>query len=688
MNKNTSLQRQEADLSRAAAGPAGPAQVDHPVQNSPVQRARRQRMQEAFGPAAQLQEPEPNRTGMPDSLKAGVESMSGMDMSDVRVHRNSPEPRQINALAYAQGNDIHLGPGQEKHMPHEAWHLVQQRQGRVQATTDVGGTPVNDDAGLEREADVMGQRAASMAPPQAVAAPMEHAQKTGGAVQRHSRPGSPVAQAIISVGDFKDATYGFGKSRHAIGPVDVALATYIGARTVGNANALYNAAHTYLTTGGAHAANRVAAVTALRQRVDDERLVLAQIGAGNVHLLDGLVDLATHANVPALVQLATDVTAAHAPALPGIIQAIGGAANINTLNVLQLVPHMTAAHAGLLPRLLALAGGWAQRAVLDALVQAAGAAAVPLLEPMITQSGGAGQIAALTVIINRHAGQGQRAFDLTAAAGGNAVEFARLAGEVPAFLRAGAPGAVPAGVTAAVNAYNLAMVPALTNALTALSAQAVIAHAQGTLAGVNVGLLGNVQNRINQVNARVLALGIPGAAIAPGDTVLVNNLNNIVTNALNGAMAGLGPLPAAFAAAVGGVTAARARALAAVNALPIQIGPNEFDHFLTRHTPHFFDFNEIKPDNTQWDPAWGAGAVAQVAAQLIGVLNALAAAGNFLVPGVALPNQAVPGGGTAQIAGRAGGVGVIVGQFFPEHNPGNNMYDHPDTTMIAIRRVL
>jgi hypothetical protein len=100
-----------------------------------------------------------NRTGMPDQLKAGLERLSGMDLSDVRVHNDSPKPTQLNALAYAQGNDIHLGPGQEKHLPHEAWHVVQQRQGRVRPTVQMAGVQVNDDEGLEREADVMGERA-------------------------------------------------------------------------------------------------------------------------------------------------------------------------------------------------------------------------------------------------------------------------------------------------------------------------------------------------------------------------------------------------------------------------------------------------------------------------------------------------------------------------------------------------
>ena len=102
---------------------------------------------------------EPNRTGMPDRLKAGIESLSGIDMSDVRVHANSPKPAQLNALAYAQGNQIHLGPGQERHLPHEAWHVVQQKQGRVRATMQMSGVGLNEDIELEGEADRIGIRA-------------------------------------------------------------------------------------------------------------------------------------------------------------------------------------------------------------------------------------------------------------------------------------------------------------------------------------------------------------------------------------------------------------------------------------------------------------------------------------------------------------------------------------------------
>jgi hypothetical protein len=102
-----------------------------------------------------------NRTGLPDRLKLGMEAVSGLSLDDVRVHRNSDKPAQLGAHAYAQGSDIHLAPGQNHHLPHEAWHVVQQKQGRVRPTLSANDTPINDDPALEREADVMGTRAAA-----------------------------------------------------------------------------------------------------------------------------------------------------------------------------------------------------------------------------------------------------------------------------------------------------------------------------------------------------------------------------------------------------------------------------------------------------------------------------------------------------------------------------------------------
>ena len=127
-----------------------------------------------------------NNTGLPDQLKSGIENISGISLNDVRVHPNSSQPSELSAHAFAQGSDIHLAPGQEKHLPHEAWHVVQQKQGRVQPTKQMGdGVNVNDNQGLEREATQMGQRALNHTPQtdtpsiQSVAAPKTTAQLWG-----------------------------------------------------------------------------------------------------------------------------------------------------------------------------------------------------------------------------------------------------------------------------------------------------------------------------------------------------------------------------------------------------------------------------------------------------------------------------------------------------------------------------
>jgi len=118
---------------------------------------------EAMPPGGHVQRK--NKTGLPDQLKSGIESLSGHSMDDVQVHYNSGQPAQLNAHAYAQGTDIHIAPGQEKHLPHETWHVVQQKQGRVRPTLQMKGkVNVNDDKSLEKEADVMGAKAQTVGP--------------------------------------------------------------------------------------------------------------------------------------------------------------------------------------------------------------------------------------------------------------------------------------------------------------------------------------------------------------------------------------------------------------------------------------------------------------------------------------------------------------------------------------------
>jgi hypothetical protein len=144
----------------------------------------------------QRQKKTSNHTGLPEGLKAGVERLSGVSLDSVKVHYNSAKPAQLNAHAYAQGHEIHLAPGQDRHLPHEAWHVVQQAQGRVRPTTQLkGGVPINDDAGLESEADVMGQRA--LAPISRVS------RKSGppGTAKTQAAQRAPVQRTIFNMGD-------------------------------------------------------------------------------------------------------------------------------------------------------------------------------------------------------------------------------------------------------------------------------------------------------------------------------------------------------------------------------------------------------------------------------------------------------------------------------------------------------
>ncbi|MBK8258398.1 MAG: DUF4157 domain-containing protein [Polyangiaceae bacterium] len=107
--------------------------------------------------AANLANGAPN--GLPGPLRAGVEQLSGLSMSDVRVHYNSPEPAQMSAHAFTRGSTIHVAPGQENHLAHEAWHVVQQKQGRVGATTqlmrngETGGSSEDESTEYDEESD-------------------------------------------------------------------------------------------------------------------------------------------------------------------------------------------------------------------------------------------------------------------------------------------------------------------------------------------------------------------------------------------------------------------------------------------------------------------------------------------------------------------------------------------------------
>jgi len=196
-----------------------PASLQETLNRSPAVRAQHQlqRAHDASPGVAALTkisatiQKQKNRTGLPDDLKAGIEGLSGLSLDDVRVHYGSPRPAQLQALAYASGTAIHVAPGQEQHLPHEAWHVVQQKQGRVQPTTQLHDVAINDDEGLEKEADVMGARALSQ-PAMSIAPPVGRRFSPGGVAQRAApEPVNGEETAFLSLYEDRDTNVQFRK---------------------------------------------------------------------------------------------------------------------------------------------------------------------------------------------------------------------------------------------------------------------------------------------------------------------------------------------------------------------------------------------------------------------------------------------------------------------------------------------
>jgi len=96
---------------------------------------------------------------LPTCLQRGMEKLTGVNLQNVKVHYNSGKPAQVQAHAYAQGQNIYLAPGQEHHLPHELGHIVQQALNMVQPTNTVNGVAINDDPKLEHHATELGNRA-------------------------------------------------------------------------------------------------------------------------------------------------------------------------------------------------------------------------------------------------------------------------------------------------------------------------------------------------------------------------------------------------------------------------------------------------------------------------------------------------------------------------------------------------
>jgi hypothetical protein len=125
----------------------------------------------AGAPSPRAAEPPPAASGsgapLPAQVQHKMEGAFGFDFSSVRVHEGE-RAGALGAQAYTQGDQLHFAPGKydpasaggQALIGHELAHVVQQSEGRVAATTQYKGVAVNDDAGLEHEADDWGERAA------------------------------------------------------------------------------------------------------------------------------------------------------------------------------------------------------------------------------------------------------------------------------------------------------------------------------------------------------------------------------------------------------------------------------------------------------------------------------------------------------------------------------------------------
>lgn len=330
------------------------------------------------------------------------------------------------------------------------------------------------------------------------------------------------------------------------------------------------------------------------------------------------------------------------------------------------------------------------------LLTAAGHAHLALVAPMLTNAGGHAQAANLTAIMNRHPGAGNLAAALAAEAGGNAATFARLAGEVPMFLRTAAPGGIPAATTAARTSYNLAVLAPLHTQLTTVAAQMAAIHAAAQAAapagaGIAAGLLNTIQIRANNIAGYAAAVAPPSVTNAVFTNQARQQVIGVPNLLNNQTVTAAGVAVPAIAAAVPLANAAAAQAIVDLDTpLISDIG---FDHFLERHTAHYFDFGGIIADNTQWPTAWGAATLANLDARVAHLINGLVLGGLWITHAAPHVNRPTGvGGETAQIAGlledAADWRNIRVGQVFPEANPAAFIWDHPMSTMQAINQVL
>ncbi|HWI66354.1 MAG TPA: DUF4157 domain-containing protein [Symbiobacteriaceae bacterium] len=143
----------------------------HPTRRGATQRKKQTEQPGRPAPESAAHVAQPMWGATPALNLAPMERTLGADLSDVRIHPSSSKASEVGALAYTQGSEVHFAPGQfnpesrsgRQLLGHELAHVVQQREGRVQPSTQLKGLPLNDDPQLEKEADALGTKAAQAA---------------------------------------------------------------------------------------------------------------------------------------------------------------------------------------------------------------------------------------------------------------------------------------------------------------------------------------------------------------------------------------------------------------------------------------------------------------------------------------------------------------------------------------------
>ncbi|MDR2572435.1 MAG: hypothetical protein LBD23_19365 [Oscillospiraceae bacterium] len=63
---------------------------------------------------------------MDDDLKTDIDKTSDLAIDDVKPRYSFEKPIQLNEIAHTRANQVHIAPGQERHIEHDLSHVVEQ----------------------------------------------------------------------------------------------------------------------------------------------------------------------------------------------------------------------------------------------------------------------------------------------------------------------------------------------------------------------------------------------------------------------------------------------------------------------------------------------------------------------------------------------------------------------------------